>query len=134
MAVIGGLGAVSGPLIGAVYVGAVSNVNNPLFTVLATGGGGLAVLLFMRGGLAEALFQVRDRLLRRVAVRNRISVPSLFGDRAAGSDRTAAPIASKLGPGGGEAYVARRYELDDQWAMPGHPDDVTAAERVPVNG
>jgi hypothetical protein len=49
--------------------------------VLATGAGVLFLLLFLPGGLAEGMYRVRDRILRAIANRRGIEVPSLVADR-----------------------------------------------------
>lgn len=88
MVVIGGLGSVTGAIIGAVYLrglewflprwlpGEIAGIA-PL---LGTGLGLILVLLLVKGGLAAALFDLRDSLLRRVAARRGILVPSLVAD------------------------------------------------------
>jgi hypothetical protein len=48
--------------------------------VLATGAGLLLVLLVLPGGIGQALADARDGLLRRVAKRRNIVVPSLVAD------------------------------------------------------
>lgn len=81
MAVIGGLGSVSGALLGALYLGTVNLViGGDAGRLLASGAGVLAVLLFYPGGLGAAVFAARDAWLRRIAIRDRIFVPSLVGD------------------------------------------------------
>ena len=51
------------------------------YRLLVTGSGLLVILLVLPGGLGQALVMVRDRLLRRVAERRAILVPSLVADR-----------------------------------------------------
>ena len=81
MAVIGGLGSVTGALLGAIYLGTVNLViGGTAGRLLASGAGVLAVLLFYPGGLGAALYSARDAWLRRIAIRDRIFVPSLVGD------------------------------------------------------
>jgi branched-chain amino acid transport system permease protein len=84
MAVLGGVGSLSGAMLGAAYV-----VGLPLLPglrdiqfidFLTSGLGLLLVLNFLPGGLAEGMFRVRDQLLRRVATRRGIVVPSLLAD------------------------------------------------------
>jgi branched-chain amino acid transport system permease protein len=84
MAVLGGVGSLSGALLGAAYV-----VGLPLIPglrdirfidFLTSGLGLLLVLNFLPGGLAEGMFRVRDQLLRRVAARHNLVVPSLVAD------------------------------------------------------
>ena len=81
-AVIGGLGSITGALIGVL-----------LFKYLETlswlgtlrqglnGAGLLAVLYFLPGGLGQLVYSTRDRWLRRVAGRRGILVPSLLADK-----------------------------------------------------
>jgi branched-chain amino acid transport system permease protein len=84
MVVIGGAGSIAGALLGAVYV-----VGLPLMPVLrefeqiellVSGVGLLLLLLFLPGGLIEGVHKVRDNLLRRVAAKHGIHVPSLVAD------------------------------------------------------
>ena len=49
---------------------------------MASGGGILLLLLAAPGGLGELLYRVRDRILRHVAARRGIIVPSLVADVA----------------------------------------------------
>ncbi|HEY5384125.1 MAG TPA: ATP-binding cassette domain-containing protein [Acidimicrobiales bacterium] len=80
MAVIGGLGSISGVLMGVALIEVLSNWF-PQYQLVFTGVGLLLVLLFLPGGLAEGVQSIRDRLLRRVAERRQILVPSLVADR-----------------------------------------------------
>src|SRR5207253_1064179 len=48
--------------------------------LLTSGLGVLLVLLFLPGGLAEGMYRIRDTLLRRVARKHNIHVPSLVAD------------------------------------------------------
>jgi branched-chain amino acid transport system permease protein len=84
LTVIGGIGSLPGAILGAVFV-----IGVPLLPVLrdidqiqllTTGLGLLMILLFLPGGLAEGMFRVRDKLLRQVALRRNIHVPSLIAD------------------------------------------------------
>lgn len=96
MVVIGGLGSVPGAIIGALYIqglawflprwlpGEIAGVA-PL---LGSGVGLILVLMLVKGGLAAALFDARDALLRRIADRRGIVVPSLVAD--VGPERRAA--------------------------------------------
>jgi branched-chain amino acid transport system permease protein len=84
LTVIGGIGSIPGALLGAVFIEGV-----PLLPVvrdikqvqlLTSGLGVLLVLFFLPGGLAEGTYRIRDALLRRVARRRNIHVPSLIAD------------------------------------------------------
>lgn len=69
MAVIGGLGSITGAVLGAVYVVGLPAMLGPTPAVkLATSGIGLLVLLLYRpGGFAQMVFRARDLLLERFA-------------------------------------------------------------------
>jgi len=79
MAVIGGLGSVGGVLLGVFSLRALQNVSAQ-YRLLITGTSLLAVLLVVPGGLGQVAFNVRDRLLRLVANRRGLLVPSLVAD------------------------------------------------------
>src|SRR6202034_3293199 len=80
MAVIGGLGSISGVLMGVALIEVLS-YSFPKYQLVFTGIGLLLVLLFLPGGLAEGVQSIRDRLLKLVAARRQILVPSLVADR-----------------------------------------------------
>jgi hypothetical protein len=124
MVVIGGLGSLAGPLIGAAYLGMADIIGGsiPLVGILATGLGTVILLLFMPGGLGEVCYRIRDAMLRRVADRYHIDVPSLTGDRR-GSRR--APIAAKTRSTGGTIFVPTRYEPEDQWLFEARHESAT---------
>jgi branched-chain amino acid transport system permease protein len=118
MAVIGGLGSVAGPIIGALYLGLQTTFGaTPQFQQFFTGFAPLALLLLVPGGLGKLAFDIRDAGLRRVASRNHIDAPSLTADGQPRHGDGQAPILPKARTGGGRAYVARRYEVDGQWAI-----------------
>jgi branched-chain amino acid transport system permease protein len=134
IAAIGGLGSISAPLIGVVLFHGVLTLisTNPVVGFLATGGGGLILLLLAPGGLGQMIFDARDTILRSIARRQRIIVPSLLADVKVdtGVFREKHPIAPKVRPGGGTAFVPKRYEVADQWALSGkgeEPDSETVA-------
>jgi len=107
MAVIGGLGSIGGVLTGAAYLGGV-DVLAPDLSFLASGAGVVLVLLLYPGGLGALVFAVRDAWLRRIAIRDRISVPSLVGDFRL--EKNEVPLAPKFDSQGGEnATVPVRY-------------------------
>ncbi len=80
MAVIGGLGSISGVLMGVGLIEVLS-YSFPKYQLVFTGAGLLLVLLFLPGGLAAGVQSLRDRLLKIVAVRRGILVPSLVADK-----------------------------------------------------
>ena len=77
MVVIGGVGTLTGGLIGAAYLQGVQYFLRGAWQLLATGGGLLVVLLVFPGGLADLLYRGRDAALRFVAARHGLSIPSL---------------------------------------------------------
>lgn len=95
IAIIGGLGSISGALLGALYIGIVNIfVQNVFGQLLASGVGVMLILLLYPAGLGGLVYSLRDAWLRRVAMRNRIFVPSLVGDyRVLIGERTLVPLA-----------------------------------------
>ena len=81
MVVIGGLGTISGALLGAGYVRGAEFFLPAQWSLIASGVGILLLLMVMPEGLGGGLFRMRDAVLRRIAVRRRIHVPSLLEDR-----------------------------------------------------
>lgn len=78
--VVGGVGSLIGAVTGAVLVdGSRGFLSGPV-SLLPSALGVLGVLLLLPGGLAEALYRVRDRFLRWFAGRCAIHVPSLVAD------------------------------------------------------
>lgn len=119
MAVIGGLGSIGGPIIGAVYVGILNLFStSPFLTLLGTGGGLVALLLVAPGGLAQVFASVRTAWMRRIAERHNIVVPSLLADEdVEAMTHRRFRILPKTRPGGGEDFVPIRYSLGDQWGI-----------------
>jgi branched-chain amino acid transport system permease protein len=83
MVVIGGLGSLSGALLGAFYVRGAQYFLPGEWAQLASGAGLLLVLMILPGGIGAALADVRDGYLRWVARRRNLLVPSLLADRMA---------------------------------------------------
>jgi branched-chain amino acid transport system permease protein len=76
MVVVGGMGSLSGGLLGAIYVQSVQSLTGWI-QFLATGGGILLVVQLFPGGLAQVVYWFRDLGLRQLAARRGMSVPSL---------------------------------------------------------
>ena len=97
MAVIGGLGSVYAVLVGAIYL-ATTNIliHDASLQLLASSFGVLGILLFFPSGLGALVFSARDGWLRRIALRNRIFVPSLLGDRLLQGEEARVPIAERI--------------------------------------
>jgi ABC-type branched-subunit amino acid transport system ATPase component/ABC-type branched-subunit amino acid transport system permease subunit len=99
MTVIGGLGSVAGSVMGAVYVvGAPAVFQGSQAAALLTSGIGLLVLLlYFPGGLAQLLYQLRDRLLdladRRLATATDGAVPA---PARPASEATGPPVPIRL--------------------------------------
>ena len=72
MVVIGGLGSVAGPVIGALWVKGMPAFfpGNDLVPLFASGIGLLMLLLYVPGGLVQLAYAARDALYARVAVRS----------------------------------------------------------------
>jgi branched-chain amino acid transport system permease protein len=83
MVVIGGLGSVSGALLGTIYVQGADFFLPAEWKFLASGVGLLAMLMIFPSGLGGLVAMGRDSWLRWVARRRGIVVPSLMGERRA---------------------------------------------------
>jgi branched-chain amino acid transport system permease protein len=135
--VIGGLGGIVGPLLGFTFMGLLNIFAlNPLLVYTASGSGALLLLIASPGGLAQVLYDTRDAALRRLAVRLRIPVPSLMGERRAGEAMARAHLDEQRGkPKEGAALL---YKLDRQWALDRYGTTDGSGERVgqkePANG
>ena len=97
MVVIGGLGSVPGAVLGAIYLEGATYFREsfptfirPWLSLLTTSGGVLLVLLLLPGGLSQVVYGFRDRLLRTIAARHGLVVPSLVADM-----RTDATVATE---------------------------------------
>lgn len=89
MVVIGGLGSMTGVFAGAIYLQGLSWLTTsmphgiqPVFSLLGSGLGLILILMFLPGGVGSAIYLARDRLLRMVADRRGLIVPSLVADMA----------------------------------------------------
>jgi branched-chain amino acid transport system permease protein len=89
MVVIGGLGSMTGVFAGAIYLEAlawfktsVPQTLQGVFQVMGSGVGLVIILMFLPDGVGSFLYRGRDRLLRELADRRGIVVPSLFADMA----------------------------------------------------
>jgi len=106
MVVVGGLGSISGAVLGAVFVYGVQYFLPSQWAFLATGAGLLLVLLLVPGGLGAMFGDARDGVLRFYARRKGIRVPSLLADTYVEPDLTSAPLAEAL------TDAAERGELE----------------------
>ena len=80
LTVLGGVSSVNGALIGSAYGNSVTFflAGNPVVTTLLGFGGPLIVLYSVPGGLITMIVRLRDGLLRIIAQRQQLVVPSLF--------------------------------------------------------
>jgi branched-chain amino acid transport system permease protein len=91
-AVIGGLGSVAGALSGIVlfqYMQSVTALGD--LRLLLTGTGLLVVLYALPGGFGQVMLSARDRVLRRIADRRGLLVPSLVADKRVDDDDVGGP-------------------------------------------
>lgn len=96
-AVIGGLGSIQGALLGALYFAVVNfTIQGDVGRLFASAFGVLLVLYAFPGGLGAMAYALRDAVLRRIAIRRRIWVPSLLADSAMAQGADKAPIAPKV--------------------------------------
>lgn len=105
MVVIGGLGSLPGAVLGAVYVEWAQFFLSGSAQLLATGAGLLVFILLVPGGIGSVIFGIRDRLLRMVAARHGIDVPSLRGQRAewdGAAERSPGGAVAEGGPEGAQ--------------------------------
>ena len=94
MVVIGGPGSMLGALAGATYLNALSwaqswapHALRAVLQLLGSGIGLILILIFLPGGVASLFYRGRDSLLRRLADRRGIIVPSLVADRRDDAER-----------------------------------------------
>jgi ABC-type branched-subunit amino acid transport system ATPase component/ABC-type branched-subunit amino acid transport system permease subunit len=77
MTVIGGIGILAGPLLGALYI-----IGIPLFLPLDSAGlaatklGWLVLILYVPGGIAQLIEPLRERVIRRIARRRTSRTPA----------------------------------------------------------
>ena len=93
-AVVGGLGSLTGAVLGAIYLSGGRFFLPESWRLLPSAIGVLFVRMVLPGGLGKLVFRGRDALLRRLAVRRGIVVASLLADEA-GAD-LAVPDAIKV--------------------------------------
>lgn len=79
-AIVGGVGSTFGVLLGALYFSLQRLVTNDLWQLFAGPVGLLVILYVSPGGLAALFTSLRDGILKIVAQRRQMIVPSLFAD------------------------------------------------------
>ncbi len=92
MVVIGGLGSIPGAILGAIFIQgldyfrtAFPEVIRPYLSFFTSSVGLLFVLLIIPGGFSQVFYDIRDRILRKIADRRDLIVPSLVADMRAKS-------------------------------------------------
>ncbi len=95
MVVIGGLSTIPGAVLGAAYVRGAEFFLPAQWSLIASGVGILVLLLVLPEGLGGGLYRLRDAVLRRIARRRGLHVPSLVADRRV-ADPTPDPDAREL--------------------------------------
>lgn len=105
MAVIGGVGSIPGAVLGAVYVFGVPLLpvlrDIELIELLTSGVGLLVLLMFLPGGLIAGVYRIRDNLLRRLAAKHGLHVPSLVADSLVTEEEEGMILDQPLPVGGG---------------------------------
>jgi branched-chain amino acid transport system permease protein len=86
MVVIGGLSTIPGAILGAAYVRGAEFFLPAQWTLIASGFGILLLLLVLPEGLGGGMYRIRDWVLRRIAARRDLYVPSLVADVRLGDD------------------------------------------------
>ena len=93
MVVIGGLGSMTGVFAGAIYLealawfrGSMPQALQGVFQIMGSGLGLVIILMFLPDGVGSLIYRGRDRLLRELADRRGIIVPSLFADKLVTTD------------------------------------------------
>jgi branched-chain amino acid transport system permease protein len=130
--VLGGLGGIAGPLLGMAFYAAITFffASNTLVQYLGAGLGAVMLMLVAPGGLAQLVYGLRDSMLRRLAFRLRIPVPSLMGDKGAAlsADRVVLEDKREEPRRAGEP-LPLRFKPPGQWALD-RLGSVDAKERV----
>lgn len=112
LAIIGGVSTLAGAVLGAALF-VVGGIVFPGLFALVTGLGGLALMMAIPGGLSQIFFGMRDAVLRVVALRKQIVVPSLFADYSPEAwEKRLTPLAPSVPSQGiGSLPADQRYAL-----------------------
>ena len=94
MVVIGGLSSLPGAILGASYIKGAEFFLRGGWATIASGAGIIGLLLVLPEGLGGFLYVVRDGILRRLATRKGLVVPSLVADVRVETEE--APVALDL--------------------------------------
>ncbi|HVL33379.1 MAG TPA: ABC transporter permease [Actinomycetota bacterium] len=112
LVVIGGVSTVMGAALGAFFFVVMSSLF-PSFALLISGVLGLIVMMAIPGGFTQIVFGIRDAVLRVIAMRRHIVVPSLFADYSPEAwEKRLAPLSPASQSNGLAALPAeQRYAL-----------------------
>lgn len=113
MVVIGGVSSVAGAALGSLFfIG--GGLLIPGLIAILTSVSGLIVLMAIPGGLTQVVFGLRDGILRVVAMRQHIVVPSLFADYSPEAwEKRLAPLSPPL-----QTQGLAVLRPDQRYAMP----------------
>jgi hypothetical protein len=132
--VVGGVGSLFGVLTGAAYYGLHSTlVKSPIWSLLVGPVGLLVILYVAPGGLASLFTSFRDGVLRIIAQRRQMVVPSLFADiDPAALEEQLIPLAEPFADAGlGALAHDRRYRSPSElYGNRGKPKSGEDSRRV----
>lgn len=113
-AVLGGVASVGGALLGQLYFSSLQYfLTQGVFQTFLQNGGTIIVILAYPGGFISMVQALRDSVLRVIAQRNQLVVPSLFADYDSdAAERRLVPL-DELDSGSGLAAL----EPDQRWSM-----------------
>lgn len=109
-AVVGGLGSLSGAVLGALFINGGRWFLPDRWALLPSAVGVLAVLLVAPGGLGNLAFRLRDAWLRKLARQRGIVVASLLADEGGAEAPAALKVAMPPPPGGADLVGAAAGE------------------------
>ena len=111
--IIGGAGSIAGALLGAIYFNVILGYLLPRNLVaIVQALTILGVIILFPGGLTQLVYGARDAVLRIVALRNRVLVPSLFADMSAEEwAKRRAPLAPSSRAGLTVLHPEQRFRL-----------------------
>lgn len=125
LTVVGGVGSVVGAIAGAVFIEGIQYFRNlfpdairNLLGLIAGPVGVIFVLMVLKGGIAQALYGLRDTFLRRVADRRGLVVPSLVADRRVEEQLEVAAFEAGAEPLDGNGAPAKRGAASTRGAGP----------------
>ncbi len=110
MVVIGGLGSLPGAILGAAYIRGAQYFLPGGWKLIASGVGILILLMFLPEGLGGLVYDIRDGILRRIAKRRKLVVPSLLADVRVEREQSEVDLSGVLSLNG-SAPAARKPKI-----------------------